>query len=166
MKQIFPDSSVGIFYLMNRSSLIAQLVKNPPAMQETPVQFLGWEDPLEKRQATQIGYPLQWASLVAKRLKHLPAMWGTWVGDLGLRPGFDPWVRKIPQRRKWQPTPVFLPGESHGWRSLVGYSSGGRKVSDTTEQLNLTQRILRKETDSFVLCRDFSKREDIAVLVF
>ena len=38
------------------------------------------------------------------------------------RPGFDPWVRKILWRRKWQPTPVFLPGESHGWRSLVGYS--------------------------------------------
>ena len=38
------------------------------------------------------------------------------------RSGFDPWVRKIPWRRKWQPTPVFLPGESHGWRSLVGYS--------------------------------------------
>ena len=38
------------------------------------------------------------------------------------RPGFDPWVRKIPWRRKWQPTPVFLPGESHGRRSLMGYS--------------------------------------------
>ena len=38
------------------------------------------------------------------------------------RPGFDPWVRKIPWRRKCQPTPVFLPGESHGQRSLVGYS--------------------------------------------
>ena len=38
------------------------------------------------------------------------------------RPGLDPWVRKIPWRRKWQPTPVFLPGESHGRRSLVGYS--------------------------------------------
>ena len=35
---------------------------------------------------------------------------------------FDPWVRKIPWRRKWQPTPVFLPGESHGQRSLAGYS--------------------------------------------
>ena len=35
---------------------------------------------------------------------------------------FDPWVRKIPWRRAWQPTPVFLPGESHGQRSLVGYS--------------------------------------------
>ena len=38
------------------------------------------------------------------------------------RPGFDPWVGKIPWRRKWQPTPVFLPGESHGQRSFVGYS--------------------------------------------
>ena len=39
-------------------------------------------------------------------------------------------------RRKWQPTPVFLPGESHGQRSLVGYSPWGCKESDTTEQLN------------------------------
>ena len=35
---------------------------------------------------------------------------------------FDPWVRKIPWRRAWQPTPVFFPGESHGQRSLDGYS--------------------------------------------
>ena len=39
---------------------------------------------------------------------------------------FNPWVRKIPWRRKWQPTPVFLPGESHGQRSLAGYSPWGR----------------------------------------
>ena len=44
------------------------------------------------------------------------------------RHGFDPWVRKIPWRRAWQPTPVFLPGESHGQRSLVmGYSHGVTK---------------------------------------
>ena len=46
---------------------------------------------------------------------------------------FSPWVRKIPQRRKWQPSLVFLPGESHGQRSLVGYNPWGRKESDTTE---------------------------------
>ena len=40
---------------------------------------------------------------------------------------FDPWVRKIPWRRKWQLTLVFLPGESHGQRSLVGYSPWGHK---------------------------------------
>ena len=38
---------------------------------------------------------------------------------------FDPWVRKIPWRRKWQPTPVFLPGKSHRQRSLVGYTVHG-----------------------------------------
>ena len=43
-------------------------------------------------------------------------------GDMGLIPGSDPWVRKIPWRREWQPTPVFLPGKVHGQRSLVGYS--------------------------------------------
>ena len=44
--------------------------------------------------------------------------------------GFSPWVRKIPWRRQWQPTPVFLPGESHGPRSLMGYSRWGHKESD------------------------------------
>ena len=38
------------------------------------------------------------------------------------RPGFDPWIGKIPRRKGWQPTPVFLPGESHGQRSLAGYN--------------------------------------------
>ena len=49
----------------------------------------------------------------------------------------DPWVGKIPWRRKWQPTPVFLPGESHGQRSLVGYGPWGPKELDTSEQLTL-----------------------------
>ena len=40
---------------------------------------------------------------------------------------FDPWVRKIPWGRKWQPTPVFLPGKSHGQRSLAGYNLWGHK---------------------------------------
>ena len=52
------------------------------------------------------------------------------------RPGFSPWVGKIPWTRAWQPTPVFLPGESHGQRSLAGYSPWGHKESDTTEPLN------------------------------
>ena len=52
------------------------------------------------------------------------------------RCGLSPWVRKIPWRRKWQPTPVLLPGKSHGWRSLVGCRRGGHKESDTTERLH------------------------------
>ena len=49
------------------------------------------------------------------------------------RCGFDPWIRKIPWRRKWEPTPVFLPGKSHGQKSQAGYSPWGHKESDTTE---------------------------------
>ena len=47
---------------------------------------------------------------------------------------FNPWVWKTPWTRKWQPTPVFLPGKSHGQRSLASYSPWGHKESDTTEQ--------------------------------
>ena len=73
------------------------MVKNPPAVQETQVQSLGWEDPL---------------------------------------------------RRAWQPTPVFLPGESHGWRRLVGYSPWGGKELDTTEQLHFHfQRIFMESRE-------------------
>ena len=64
---------------------------------------------------------------------------------------FHPWVGKIPWRRAWQPTPVSLPGELHGQRSLAGYSPWGRKESDTTEALmhpcfftSLHHDILRK----------------------
>ena len=54
------------------------------------------------------------------------------------RPRFSHWVRKIPWRRKRQPTPVFCPGESHGQKSLVGYRPWGCRESDTIE--GLTQR--------------------------
>ena len=64
-------------------------------------------------------------SLVAQMVKRLPTMRETW---------FNPWVGKIPWKRKWQPTPVLLPGKSHEWRSLVGYSPWGHKEWDTTER--------------------------------
>ena len=62
-------------------------------------------------------------------VKNLPAMQKT---------RFDPWVRKIPWRREWLPTPIFLPGEAHGWKSLMDYSPRGHRESDTTEQLILS----------------------------
>ena len=52
------------------------------------------------------------------------------------RTRFNHWVGKILWRRKWQPTPVPLPGKSHGWRSVVGFSPWGHKESGTTEQLH------------------------------
>ena len=49
------------------------------------------------------------------------------------RPGLDPWIGNIPWRKEWQPTLVLLPGKSHGWRCLTGYSPWGCKESNTTE---------------------------------
>ena len=70
-----------------------------------------------------------WSSLLAQMVKNLPAMKETLK--------FDPRVRTIPWRSEWQPMPVFLPGEFHGQRSLVGYSTWGHKDSDTTERSTL-----------------------------
>jgi len=55
--------------------------------------------------------------------------------------GFNPWIRKMPRSRKWQPSLVFLPGKFHGQRSLVGYSSRGHKESDTTEHMLIIEKI-------------------------
>ena len=67
------------------------------------------------------------ASLVAQRVKNLPAVQETGVQSLG---GGDPC------RKEWLPTPVFLSGKFHGHRSLVGYCSWGCKELDTTEQIH------------------------------
>ena len=69
-----------------------------------------------------------WRAL-AQSVKNLHVVQETWL---------DPGVAKIPWRRKWRPTPVSLPGKSHGQRSLVGCSPWGRKESGTTERLTLT----------------------------
>ena len=78
------------------------------------------------------------------------------AGDAGIR--FDPWVRKIPWRRKWQPSPGFLPGELLGDRSPVGYSPWGCKELDMTEHtLHSTELIYNivlvsgvKQSDSII----------------
>ena len=67
-------------------------------------------------------------SLVAQMVKRLPVMWETWVRSLG-------WEDLLEKETATQPTPVLLPGESHGQRSLVGYSPWGHKESDMTERL-------------------------------
>ena len=84
----------GSFHFLIQDFPIAQMVKNLPARQETWVQSLGQEDPLEKEMAILPG-----------KLTNLPGI----------------------------PTAVFLPGESHGQRSLAGYSPRGHKESDTTK---------------------------------
>ena len=84
-------------------SLVVQLVKDQPAMQETPVRFLGWEDPLDKGWATH------------SSILDLP-VWLSWLRihlQFG-RLGFNPWAGKIPWRKERLLTPVFWPGEFHG----------------------------------------------------
>ena len=71
----------------------------------------------------------------------MPELWCYKENRACRKPSFDPWVRKIPWRRKWQPTPVFLPGESLGQRSVEGYGPWDCKESDTTEQIILGIRV-------------------------
>ena len=123
-------------------------------MQKTWVKSLGQEDPVEKGMATYssiLAWRIPWTeapdglqfmgsqraghnwatntriSQVALVVKNLPAN----AGDIRHR--FNPWVGKIPWRRAWQPASVFLPGESHGQRSLAGCSPWGCRESDTTD---------------------------------
>ena len=123
-------------YNMGEGRTIRVCFSPIPAFQDTSCFFLffcPWDStflPLFMFRANSLApFDTLWASLVAQRLKHLPSMG---------RPGFDPWVGKIPWRRKWQPTPVFLTGDSHGRRSLVGYSPRGHKELAKTEQLHFT----------------------------
>ena len=69
---------------------------------------------------------------MAQMVKNLPAVQETQVRSLG---------QEDPVGREWLPTPVFLPGEFHGQRSLVGYSPWGHKESDTAERLTLSLTI-------------------------
>ena len=67
------------------------------------------------------------------------------------RPGFSLWVGMIPWRRKWQPTPVFLPGKFHGQRSLVDFSPWGGKELDMTE--HTCTILIMANTGCFLHCR-------------
>ena len=66
---------------------------------------------------------------------------------------FDPWVRKIPWRKKWQPTPVFLPGKSRGQRSLVGYSPWGRRRVRTDWATEHKHPIIQTYEQSAKMCQ-------------
>ena len=106
---------------------------------------------------------LSWASLVAQWLtvyielhSLYRALWLSWASLVAQwlsgscqrrRPRFDPWVRKIPWRRKLQPTTVFLPGKSHGQKGLVGYTPWDHRESATTEQLT-------EHTHSCIVCME------------
>ena len=128
---LFPYKVITVLlgtFLMLWTSLVAQIVKSLSAMWENQVWSLGWEDPLEKEMATH-SWTLAWKIPWTEEPGRLQSM-----GSLKVRHG---WATSLftfmHWRRKWQPTPVFLPGESQGQRSLVGSCLWGRTESDTTE---------------------------------
>ena len=91
---------------------------------------------------------LPWDSQVALVAKNPPANAGEHK-----RHGFDPWVGKVPWRRKWQPTPVFLRGKFHGQRSLASCSPWSRKGSDMHTASGNSLKVKVKLTQSCqILC--------------
>ena len=151
------------FATTKEASLVAQRIKHLPAMQETWVRPLVWEDPLEKEMATHSSIPawrIPWTeepgglqSAGSQRVGH---DWATshthkeltnivkllliqfhivWILSVfsQCRVSESLFMHTMHWRRKWRPTPVFLPGESQGRRSLVGCRLWGRTEADTTE---------------------------------
>ena len=128
-------------------------------MQETWVQSLGQDDLLEKRMAHHSSI-LAWRILQAEesrglqsmglqRVSHLSTRWHVkvydWVTNTFTYYLVDKWTNQCYlidihyntiRRRQWYPTPVLLPGKSHGWRRLIGCGPWGREQLDTTEQLH------------------------------
>ena len=135
------------------------MVKNLPAVQESKVRSMCQEDPLEKEMATHssiLAWRIPWteeqptAHGAAKSHAQLPFFFfgfpGSGCGKESTyqcrrcrRYGFHSWVGKIPWNRKWQTAPVFLPGKSHGHRSLVGCCPRGCK------ELNMTKCTCKKK---------------------
>ena len=110
-------------YLPIYDYLVTQTVKHRPAMWETWVRSLAWEDPLEKEMATYFS-TLAWKIPWTEEPWRLQSMGWQIVGH--------DWMASLHfirlfWRKKWQPTPVFLPGKFHGQRSLAGYSLWGCK---------------------------------------
>ena len=120
-----------------------------------------WSGKLGLDCGRQLSSVLGLTTLSSHLTHHLPpllvfkingVLWGFSGGTNGKKPscqcrrckrrGFNAWVGKIPWQSKWQPTPVFLPGESHGQRSLVSYSPWGCKESDTTEGLSIHAQLV------------------------
>ena len=122
------------------------LERSPGGGKGSPLQYTGLENSMD---STVHGVAKSWTQLSGFHFHFLTPMQASLVAHMVKnllqcrRLGFRPWFGKIPWRRTWQPTPVFLFGELHGPRSLVGYSPWGRKESDTTEQLTFSRSHFR-----------------------
>ena len=145
---------INQYYQKIKASLVAQTVKSLPAVHVSVGErrsvmsdslcpqglFSPWNSP---GQNTGVGSLSLLQGIFPTQGSNPGRLYCRWIlyqlsHQGSRRPGFDPWVRKIPWRRKWQPTWVFLPGESHGQRSLAGNTPWGRKESGMTERLTHT----------------------------
>ena len=121
------------------ASLEARLVKNPPAMQETPVRFLGREDPLEKGQATH-------SSILGLSCCSDGRESACNAGDLSSIPGLG----RSAGGGHGNPLQYSCLENPHGQRSLMGYSPWGHRESDTTEQLSTFCRNGSQSSEDFL----------------
>ena len=101
---------------------------------------------MNRRKSTKFNNMFIWerASQVVRVVKNPPA--NAW----DIRCGFDPWIRKIPWRRAWQLTSVFLPGNPYGQKSLVGYSPWGQRVGHDWSHLTCSTPITLSLTEFFL----------------
>ena len=107
------------------------MVKNPPAIQETWVQFLGWEDPLEEGMATHSDI-LAWRIHMDREVWQATVHWVT-----------NSWMGRSPGGGHGNPLQYFCLENSHGQRSLAGYSPWGHKELDMTKQLSIAHNPTR-----------------------
>ena len=126
---LMPDSSTQIIVLSQMELSRGPLgygMWGPPSGAHLGEKLAGWENQMLPH---CLQMSLLFLDLTSVIIPFLHKESASNAGDFlqCLRPGFDPWVRKNPWRRKWQPTPVFLAGNSYGQRSPAGYSSLGCK---------------------------------------
>ena len=126
----FPGSSVvkNLPADAGDTGLISDLGRSPREENGNPLQYSCLENPMERGD--------WWARVYRVTKSQTGLKWLSKCSSPRRQRG-GPWVRKIPWGRKWQPTPVFLPGRFHEQRILVGYSPWGSKESDMTEQLSM-----------------------------
>ena len=139
MYQGFPGSSAGKESTCNAGDLgsIPGLGRSPGEENSNPLQYSGLENFMD---CLVLGVTKSWTQLSDSHFtpcsRASQGKESTCQFRRCKRHGFNPWVGKIPRRRKWQFSPVFSSGESHGPRRLVGYSPWGCKESVMSEQLN------------------------------
>ena len=112
---------------------------------------------IQSETVTCLMIPTVWYSEKGKTMETVRKPWWLRQQESTCNAGdsFNPWVRKIPWRRKWQLTPVFLPEEFHGQRSLAGYSPWGRRVRHNWA----TNTLLHGDSKKFIDCQEQGERE-------